>query len=220
MRSVSQILLRRNVNNSLLRNRLSTEITNSGSILPPNLILADISILTPPKPSIAAPMDYMFPRNDIPSQIEVRCFSKPSEPSTTTAILHKKVFGVAIRTDIVAQVVRYQRAKIRQPHKTKTVDEIRGSTRKLWQQKGTGRARVSLNRASGRKGGAKAHGPVLRDFSFSLNRKFRALAMMIAIAAKQREGNLIIFDKIACDVSVNNIIYMLVRTSYLSPSSV
>jgi large subunit ribosomal protein L4 len=57
-----------------------------------------------------------------------------------------------------------------------------------------------MARVPGRRGGPKAHGPVLRDFSFSLNRKMRAMGMMIALAAKHREGNLIVFDKLECEV--------------------
>jgi large subunit ribosomal protein L4 len=85
-----------------------------------------------------------------------------------------------------------------------------GSGRKPWKQKGTGRARAGHTRAPQWRKGAKAHGPVIRDYSFDLNKKCalanikkssilnlavdRAFGMMIALAAKLREGNLIVVD--------------------------
>lgn len=165
------------------------------SDIPTNLHLADMTILEPPPEDIVKPIEYLFPPKDFPSTIEVRSFQNFEEKSVQVAPLDKRVFGVAIRQDIIHQIIRYQRAKIRQPQCTKGISELRGSTRKLYQQKGTGRSRVGMARVPGRRGGPKAHGPVLRDFSFSLNRKMRAMGMMIALAAKFREGNLIVFDK-------------------------
>lgn len=168
--------------------------------LPPNLQLADMAILNPPIEDIVKPIEYLFPSKNPPSSIPVLSF-QGLDVSEKTAPLDSRVFGVAIRQDIIHQIVRYQRAKIRQPQCSKGISEQRGSTRKLYQQKGSGKSRVGMARVPGRRGGPKAHGPVLRDFSFSLNRKMRAMGMMIALAAKHREGNLIVFDKLECEVS-------------------
>jgi 50S ribosomal protein L4 len=168
--------------------------------LPPNLQLADLAVLEPPQEDIVKPIEYLFPQKSPPTSIQVHSFQNLDGVSVDSAPLDKRVFGVAIRQDIIHQIVRYQRAKIRQPQCTKGISEQRGSTRKLYAQKGSGRARVGMARVPGRRGGPKAHGPVLRDFSFSLNRKMRAMGMMIALAAKHREGNLIVFDKLECDV--------------------
>ena len=169
--------------------------------LPPNLQLADLGVLEPPPEDVVPPIEYLFPPKNCPTSIPVQTFQDAQAETTETAPLDKRVFGVAIRQDIIHQIVRYQRAKIRQPQCTKGISELRGSTRKLYAQKGGGRARVGMARVPGRRGGAKAHGPVLRDFSFSLNRKMRAMGMMIALAAKFREGNLIVFDNLECEVS-------------------
>eukprot|EP01035_Chromulina_nebulosa_P018980 gene18980-24792_t len=83
---------------------------------------------------------------------------------------------------------------MRQPYKTKRKSEIRGSNKKPHPQKGQGRAQAGHKRNAIWRGGHKAHGPVIRDFSIGMTRKQRAMAMMIAIAAKYLEGNLIIVD--------------------------
>lgn len=196
-------LLRIGSSKYILRNAFSTELAIVTSSLPPNLQLADLAVLQPPKPPLIKDIEYLFPTMSVPESIDVKSFQNPGAGVVSTAPLSKEIFSVAIRKDIVAHMVRYQRAKLRQPQKTKAVNEIRGSTRKLRQQKGTGKARVSLNRAPGRRGGAKAHGPVLRSFEFTLNRKMRAMALMIAVSAKQREGNLLVFDNFNCEVSPN-----------------
>ena len=168
--------------------------------LPPNLELPDMSILEPPKPSPVNPLNFLFPEKMENVKISVKNFTNPDSDTGEQFSLDPRVFGVAIRQDIIHQIVRYQRAAKRQPQCSKRIGDIRGSTRKLYQQKGTGRHRVGQARVPGRKGGAKAHGPVLRDFSFSLNRKMRAMGMMIAIAAKYREGNLVVYDSIRAEV--------------------
>lgn len=178
--------------------RLGLRLSTAAKQLPPNLQLADLAVLEPPVEDIVKPIEYLFPSKNPPSSIPVHSFQDSTEP-VDSAPLDKRVFGVAIRQDIIHQIVRYQRAKIRQPQCTKGISEQRGSTRKLYAQKGSGRARVGMARVPGRRGGPKAHGPVLRDFSFSLNRKMRAMGMMIALAAKHREGNLIVFDKLECE---------------------
>jgi ribosomal protein L4 len=189
-----------NVRRLLPMRLLST--STSTLTLPPNLTLPDLSVLEPPKPSLITPIEQNFPTKFTQTSASIMNFMNPEEKSNETAYLDPRVFGVAIRQDIIHQIVRYQRAQIRQPQCTKRISEIRGSTRKLYQQKGSGRARVGQLRSAIRRGGMKSHGPVLRDFSFDLNRKTKALGMMVAIAAKFREGNLHIVDKIQVSVVV------------------
>ena len=109
--------------------------------------------------------------------------------------LDESVFGVAVRTDILSRMVNYQLAKRRSGnHKTKTISEIRGTTAKPWNQKGTGRARAGSLRATQFRGGQTVFGPVVRSHSFSLNKKVRKLALKTALSSKQAEGKLIILD--------------------------
>ena len=84
--------------------------------------------------------------------------------------LTESVADTPIRQDVVQAVIKWQRAKRRQPHKTKRYADVRGSGKKFQKQKGSGKARVGQARAPHRRGGVKAHGPVLRSFEYKLNR--------------------------------------------------
>jgi large subunit ribosomal protein L4 len=77
---------------------------------------------------------------------------------------------------------------------TKTVSEIRGTTAKPYRQKGTGRARQGSRRSVQFRGGAVAHGPVVRDHAISLPKKVRRLALRAALSAKQAAGQLVVLD--------------------------
>tara|TARA_R110000868_G_scaffold29889_1_gene110930 strand:+ start:1169 stop:1789 length:621 start_codon:yes stop_codon:yes gene_type:complete len=110
------------------------------------------------------------------------------------------VFGAEVRKDIIARMVNYQLAKRRGGnHKTKTVSEIRGTTAKPWNQKGSGRARAGTLRAAQFRGGATIFGPVVRDHSHKLPKKVRALALRSALSSKQAAGKLIILDDATLD---------------------
>ena len=110
--------------------------------------------------------------------------------------LDEAVFGLAVRPDLLARVVNWQRAR-RQAgtHKTKTIGEIAGSGAKPWRQKGTGRARAGSRRATQWRGGQTVFGPVVRDHSFRLNKKVRKLAMKSALSSKQADGKLIVIEE-------------------------
>jgi len=169
------------------------------SALPSNLILADAKVLDElPEPDFPV-INYLFPTLNVPTSITVKKFLQPdaAESELATLPLERKIFEVAIRKDIVHDVIRYIRHKKRQPKKTKRVNEISGSKKKPRPQKGTGQAQVGNKRNSVWRGGQKAFGPVLRDYSISINRKVRALGSMMTLAAKFREGNLVVFDSLA-----------------------
>ena len=116
--------------------------------------------------------------------------------------LDDSVFGLAVRKDILARMVNYQRAKKRSGnHKTKTIGEIRGTTAKPWNQKGTGRARAGSRRATQFRGGQTVFGPVVRSHNISLNKKVRKLALKTALSSKQASGNLIVLDEAKLGIS-------------------
>ena len=105
------------------------------------------------------------------------------------------IFGLAIRRDILARVVNWQLAKRRAgTHKTKGVSEIRGTTKKPYKQKGTGRARQGSLRSPQFRGGARVFGPVARSHAFDLQKKVRRLGLKFALSAKQNEGKLVVID--------------------------
>ena len=74
---------------------------------------------------------------------------------------------------------------------TKSRSEIRGSTKKIYRQKGTGRARHGDRKSPIFRGGGIAHGPKPRDYSYSLPRKALKRALKIALAGKLRDGEVL-----------------------------
>jgi large subunit ribosomal protein L4 len=105
------------------------------------------------------------------------------------------VFGVPVRTDLLARMVNWQLAKRRSGnHKTKGVSEISGTTKKPFKQKGTGNARQGSLRSPQFRGGATIFGPVVRSHAHDLPKKVRKLALRIALSAKARDGKLVVLD--------------------------
>ncbi len=109
--------------------------------------------------------------------------------------LDDTIFGLPARRDILARMVNWQLAKRRQgTHKAKGRSEVAGSTRKLFRQKGTGRARAGNIRVSQRRGGGVVFGPQPRDHSHDLPKKVRRLALKTALSAKASEGKLVVLE--------------------------
>ena len=77
---------------------------------------------------------------------------------------------------------------------TKTRGDVSGSGRKLWKQKGTGRARIASIRSPLWKGGGNVHGPQARDWSVNLPKKMRRGALRSALSERLREGNVMVLD--------------------------
>jgi len=108
----------------------------------------------------------------------------------------KNIWDVPIREDIVHRVVCWQRANWRQgTSKTKSRGEVRGGGRKPWVQKGTGRARHGSIRSPIWRGGGHANAKRPKDWSHKLNRKVLKMGLRVALAAKCREGNLVVVDR-------------------------
>jgi large subunit ribosomal protein L4 len=122
-----------------------------------------------------------------------------------TLSLEESVFGVdPVRIDLIKQAVDYIRAKIRGKRKniTKTVSQVRGSGRKVRQQKGTGQARAGHSRPAHWRGGAKAHGPKgsIQDYGkIKMTKKMRQLAMASVLSQKLKEGNLVLVDQLCLE---------------------
>jgi hypothetical protein len=120
--------------------------------IPANLHLADPSILTHPQHTgtIHVPRShYIFPRKDVPTSYPVVSFAVGPGNMNTSSVhvaLQTKIFGAAIRKDIILDLVRYHRLQSKQPHKTKRKSEIRGSNKKPHPQKGSGRAQAGHKR--------------------------------------------------------------------------
>jgi large subunit ribosomal protein L4 len=101
------------------------------------------------------------------------------------------VFGAEINEALLYESVRHYRAGQRSgTAATKTRHEVAGSGKKLWKQKGTGRARVGSIRSPLWRHGGTIHGPQPRDYSYKLPRKMLLGALRSALSAKLRDGEL------------------------------
>jgi large subunit ribosomal protein L4 len=117
-----------------------------------------------------------------------------------TIELSPAVFGQPVRADILHAVVRWQLARRRQgTHKAKTRGEIKATTKKMYKQKGTGRARHGAASVTQFRGGAKPFGPKPRDHAHDLPKKVRALGLRCALSAKLADGKLVVLDEAKLD---------------------
>ena len=106
------------------------------------------------------------------------------------------VFGVELNEALIHSAVMNYQANGRQgTSATKTRGNVSGSGRKLWKQKGTGRARIASIRSPLWKGGGNVHGPQPRDWSYQMPKKMRRGALRSALSERLREGNLIVIDE-------------------------
>jgi large subunit ribosomal protein L4 len=109
--------------------------------------------------------------------------------------LSDAVFGVPFNESLVHAAVRNFMAGARQGNSaTKTRGDVSGAGRKLWKQKGTGRARIASLRSPLWKGGGNVHGPQPRDWSYNLPKKMRRGALRSALSERMREGNVLVVE--------------------------
>jgi len=103
-----------------------------------------------------------------------------------------------IRYDLIHQVVVWQQSKARKPiSHTKGISEVQGSTRKIYKQKGTGRARHGSNRVVQFVGGAVVFGPTKnKNHETKINKKVRRLALLNALSLKCKEKSLFVRDSL------------------------
>jgi len=101
------------------------------------------------------------------------------------------VFGAEVNEALLYEAVRHYLAEKRGGNaKTKTRHEVAGSGKKLWKQKGTGRARTGSVRSPLWRHGGTVHGPVTRDYGYRLPRKMQLGALRSALSAKLADGDL------------------------------
>ena len=108
-----------------------------------------------------------------------------------TLELSDAVFGAHVNEALLYESVRHHLAGTRRgTASTKTRHEVAGSGKKLWKQKGTGRARMGSIRSPLWRHGGTTHGPQPRDYSYKLPRKMQLGALRSALSAKLRDGEL------------------------------
>lgn len=110
--------------------------------------------------------------------------------------LSKDVFGVEPNMQAVYEVVKAERAAMRQgTHKTKTRTEVSGGGRKPWRQKGTGRARHGSIRSPQWRGGGVVFGPTPRSHSVKVNKKVVKLALKSLLSDRFKNKKIVVVDK-------------------------
>src|SRR5689334_21015663 len=105
--------------------------------------------------------------------------------------LADEVLNAPVNENLLYEAVRHSQAAARGGNtKTKSRHEVSGSGKKLWRQKGTGRARMGSIRSPLWRHGGTTHGPQPRDYSYKLPRKMLLGALRSALSAKLRDGEL------------------------------
>ncbi|MBI1766663.1 MAG: 50S ribosomal protein L4 [Acidobacteria bacterium] len=110
--------------------------------------------------------------------------------------LSDDVFGVALNEALIHDAVKnYQTNQRQGTVATKTRGNVSGSGKKLWKQKGTGRARIASLRSPLWKGGGNVHGPQPRDWTTEMPKKMKRGALKSALSERLREGNLVVVEE-------------------------
>jgi large subunit ribosomal protein L4 len=126
------------------------------------------------------------------SQISIRDWNNKE---VRTLDLDPQVFDYPLKQHLLYEaVLAYRAAGRRGTHKTKNRVEVSGGTRKLWRQKGTGRARMGDNRSPLWRHGGTVHGPRPRDYSWNFPKRMRRNALRSALAQLHREGRLVCLE--------------------------
>lgn len=114
--------------------------------------------------------------------------------------LPDEIFSVPVKTSVLHDVVRSQLASRRAgTAASKTRGMVKGSTRKLFRQKGTGNARAGSIKSPLRKGGGIIFGPSPKSYAYKVPKKVRKLALKMALSSKWEEKNLFVIDDFNLD---------------------
>ena len=110
--------------------------------------------------------------------------------------LNDAIYGLEVRADVLQRVVNGQLARLQSGnHATKGRSDVALTAAKPFKQKGSGNARQGSRKGAQFRKGGVVFGPVVRDHSFDLTRKFRKLGLKTALSAKAKAGNLVVIDE-------------------------
>ena len=127
--------------------------------------------------------------------MEVNVLNISGKETGTKVQLSDSIFGIEPNDHAIYLDVKQYLANQRQgTHKAKQRNEIAGSTRKLYKQKGTGGARAGSVKSPLFNGGGRVFGPQPRDYSFKLNKKLKALARKSALTYKAQDNNIVVLE--------------------------
>ena len=124
---------------------------------------------------------------------------------TTNVELSEKIFSLKPNAEIIKSIIDYQINNYKsRTAKTKQRNEITGSTRKIYAQKGTGGARHASRKAPLFVGGGVAHGPKGDNYKIKkINKKIRKIALAQTISKKKNNNELFLLDDVKKEVKIN-----------------
>jgi large subunit ribosomal protein L4 len=132
--------------------------------------------------------------------MEVKVLNVSGKETGAKVQLPEAIFGIEPNDHAIYLDVKQFLANQRQgTHKSKQRNEIAGSTRKLYKQKGTGGARAGSVKSPLFNGGGRVFGPQPRDYSFKLNKKLKSLARKSALTYKAQDSNIIVLEDFTFD---------------------
>jgi len=132
--------------------------------------------------------------------MQLDIFNSKGEKTGRKVDLPEEIFGIEPNDHVIYLAVKQYRAAQRQgTHKVKTRAEVKGASRKLHKQKGTGGARKGNLRNPLYKGGGTIFGPKPHRYDVQLNRKVKDLARMSALAHKAKENSIMILEDLKMD---------------------
>ena len=142
--------------------------------------------------------------------MEVNVLNVSGKETGAKVQLPESVFGIEPNDHAIYLDVKLYLANQRQgTHKSKQRNEIAGSTRKLYKQKGTGGARAGSVKSPLFNGGGRVFGPQPRDYSFKLNKKLKSLARKSALSYKAKDNNILVLEDFNFDsIKTKNYIKM------------
>jgi large subunit ribosomal protein L4 len=145
----------------------------------------------------------------VADQLQVPVLSQRNE-TVGELPLPSELFGGPVRRHLLHEMVRMQLANRRAgTHATKTRAFVSGGGKKPWRQKGTGRARAGSTRSPLWPGGATVFGPQPRDYSYRMPRSARIAALRSALAAKLKDGEVVVLDRIELEAPKTKVLAKL-----------
>ncbi len=132
--------------------------------------------------------------------MELNVLNKEGKDTGRKITLNEQIFGIEPNDHAIYLDVKQYMAHQRQgTHKTKERAEIRGSTRKIKKQKGTGTARAGSIKSPIFRGGGRVFGPRPRNYDFKLNKKVKQLARKSALTYKANENSILVIEDFNLD---------------------
>ncbi len=153
--------------------------------------------------------------------MKLEVVNKQGQSTGKQVELPEELFGVEPNDHVIYLAVKQYLANQRQgTHKTKERGEIKGSTKKIKRQKGTGTARAGSMKNPLFRGGGRIFGPKPRDYSFKVNKKTKNVARNSALSIKAREERIIIIEDFDFDVPKTKDFVSLLKTLELDGKKV